>query len=135
MTLSECPLSSTLLIKDLPYEIFSSRRGLDFDESQRSKLQNKNRQILGCTAPQAVSNDLSPYLVWWNLQQTKYVMIRCERKAATSTRYLDESTPTNGNLPCQCRRLITCIYNLNSYLISLIFMLILCNFDACYLNL
>ena len=30
--------------------------------------------------------------------------------------------------------LITCIYNLNSYLISLIFMLILCNYDACYLN-
>ena len=29
---------------------------------------------------------------------------------------------------------ITCIYNLNSYLISLIFMLILCNYDACYLN-
>ena len=30
--------------------------------------------------------------------------------------------------------MITCIYNLNSYLISLIFMLILCNYDACYLN-
>ena len=30
--------------------------------------------------------------------------------------------------------LITCIYNLNSYLISVIFMLILCNYDACYLN-
>ena len=30
--------------------------------------------------------------------------------------------------------LITCIYNLNSYLISLIFKLILCNYDACYLN-
>ena len=29
---------------------------------------------------------------------------------------------------------ITCIYNLNSYLISLLFMLILCNYDACYLN-
>ena len=29
---------------------------------------------------------------------------------------------------------ITCNYNLNSYLISLIFMLILCNNDACYLN-
>ena len=30
--------------------------------------------------------------------------------------------------------LITCIYNLNSYLILLIFKLILCNYDACYLN-
>ena len=30
--------------------------------------------------------------------------------------------------------MITCIYKLNSYLISLIFMLILCNFDECYLN-
>ena len=30
--------------------------------------------------------------------------------------------------------LITCIYNLNYYLISLIFMLILCNYDACNLN-
>ena len=30
--------------------------------------------------------------------------------------------------------MITCIYNLNSYLISLIYMLILCNHDACYLN-
>ena len=30
--------------------------------------------------------------------------------------------------------LITCIYNLNSYLISLTFMLILCNYDSCYLN-
>ena len=30
--------------------------------------------------------------------------------------------------------MITCIYNLNYYLISLIFMLILCNYDACYLN-
>ena len=30
--------------------------------------------------------------------------------------------------------LITCIYNLNSYLIPLIFMLILCNYDSCYLN-
>ena len=30
--------------------------------------------------------------------------------------------------------LITCIYNLNSYLISLTFMLILCNYDACYHN-
>ena len=29
---------------------------------------------------------------------------------------------------------MTCIYNLNSYYISLIFMLILCNYDACYLN-
>ena len=29
---------------------------------------------------------------------------------------------------------ITWIYNLNSYLISLIFMLILCNYDACYRN-
>ena len=30
--------------------------------------------------------------------------------------------------------LITCIYNVSSYLISLILMLILCNYDACYLN-
>ena len=30
--------------------------------------------------------------------------------------------------------LITCIYNLNSYLVSLIFMLILSNYDACYLD-
>ena len=30
--------------------------------------------------------------------------------------------------------LITCIYNLNSSHISLIFMLILCNYDACYRN-
>ena len=30
--------------------------------------------------------------------------------------------------------MITCIYDLNSYLISLIFMLILCKYDACYLN-
>ena len=29
---------------------------------------------------------------------------------------------------------ITCIYNLNSYLISLIVMLILYNYDACYLD-
>ena len=28
--------------------------------------------------------------------------------------------------------MITCIFNLNSYLISLIFMLILYNYDACY---
>ena len=34
----------------------------------------------------------------------------------------------------QCGRLITCIFNLNSYLIQLIFMLILCNYDACYLS-
>ena len=30
--------------------------------------------------------------------------------------------------------MITCIYDLNSYLISLIFMLILCEYDACYHN-
>ena len=30
------------------------------------------------------------------------------------------------------RSLITCIYNLNSYLILLIFMLILCEYNACY---
>ena len=30
--------------------------------------------------------------------------------------------------------LITCIYNFNSHHISLIFMLILCNYDVCYLN-
>ena len=38
-------------------------------------------------------------------------------------------TPTNTS-----PLLITCIYKLNSYLISVIFMLILCNYDACYLN-
>ena len=32
------------------------------------------------------------------------------------------------------KQVTTCIYNLNSYLISLIFMLILCNYDARYLN-
>ena len=37
-------------------------------------------------------------------------------------------------LSLQRASLITCIDNLNSYLISLIFMLILCNYDACYLN-
>ena len=36
--------------------------------------------------------------------------------------------------PYRHRLLITCIYNLISYLISLIFMLILCNYDACYLD-
>ena len=35
---------------------------------------------------------------------------------------------------CTHQIMIACIYNLNSYLISLIFMLILCNYDACYLN-
>ena len=35
---------------------------------------------------------------------------------------------------CRHMAVITCIYTLNSYLISLIFMLILCNYDECYLN-
>ena len=42
----------------------------------------------------------------WKLEQTKYDMTRRERKATTSTRHLDASTPTSGNLPCQRGRLL-----------------------------